>query len=1002
MSGPDVTATHFPKPPPVVTRYAVPSQPPQYSNSPGSYGPSPPPYQHPGSAPPIQSYPPAQGSYPPPQYGGSAAPYSHYPSPQSYSAPPPSAQYGQGYQSPPQNRYPHNSAPQYNGSPAQSYAPSATQYQSPVGQFPSRSNSYTGPPPPKWNKLTPVSASSPFSASPQQQQIQQRQGSSSQREYSGTPIQQPQQNPLNESGQDSYAPQQTPQALSPGFNANEASQISQGSPVNDTCDLPKSATESIPSSRASTPYRRYGSVSSASDKQDAPSISVKSSPASLTGHVPEPVSLAEEAALMEAAKDAASKSSEEECGEEGEYTEEDLLQDEFNWDFKKIFKEPTPTEHVALSQPLSYTFTVTPVPLMDPRWAGSVSRYARKENLKEYLKPIRTQPQWDYLKEDPAFSDVKLEGPLIPLKELREWMIQRHGVAETTEAEDNSEVIDEIMTGEVRDEPENSRKRAWTDEQEDVDNDIQLEATVEKSIEQPSKRQRNETVEHDCTIVASPGTPIPGTPIIGRSGTPTFGEADDVWAPEPGEAASIPIDPTEALLASLGVSGAPKPVREESNLVAIEDQYATPPIGSIPHSMSPQAHASSNGTPHNNVVQNISQQGTQGSPPGPPQIHPGYGNPQYNNQQQGSSPNGNPYGPPQSNGPYSNHGVPVYNNNMPLQSNPNYAPPQQYSGPYNQPPPQRQPSFDNNQYGPPQGQYLPQVQYGPPQNQYPQQPPYNGPPNVQYGAPQPQWNTPLQGQYNGPPQYGPPQDQYGPPQGQYGGLPQGQYAQPHGQYPGPPQGQWGLPQNQFGPPQGQYNNGYPHNQGPPQYENPAYSPQDNPQYPDARHQGNQPHQQFNNEGPQPPRQDSGYASARGSYSNSSGPHASNGFTNGGSPQQKPPQTNGNKQIAKPPTEAVNAMPSAEHTSKKEAEKSEVNLESEDADIKEPESPLSPTSAEILGKLTQPAKPRKIIRVISGKNKNQTDDAAKKSKRAAPVVAEAYRFVNPLSYTLHRF
>lgn len=64
-----------------------------------------------------------------------------------------------------------------------------------------------------------------------------------------------------------------------------------------------------------------------------------------------------------------------------------------------------------------------------------------------------------------------------------------------------------------------------------------------------------------------------------------------------------------------------------------------------------------------------------------------------------------------------------------------------------------------------------------------------------------------------------------------------------------------------------------------------------------------------------------------------------------------------------------------------------------------ESPLSPTSAEILGKLTQPAKPRRIVRVISGKNKdaNRTadDPSPKKLKRAAPVVAEAYRYEQSL-------
>jgi hypothetical protein len=52
-------------------------------------------------------------------------------------------------------------------------------------------------------------------------------------------------------------------------------------------------------------------------------------------------------------------------------------------------------------------------------------------------------------------------------------------------------------------------------------------------------------------------------------------------------------------------------------------------------------------------------------------------------------------------------------------------------------------------------------------------------------------------------------------------------------------------------------------------------------------------------------------------------------------------------------------------------------------------------------LTQPSKPRKIIRVISGKNKDasrQADDSpAKKAKRPAPVVAEAYRYVRHHEY-----
>jgi hypothetical protein len=92
----------------------------------------------------------------------------------------------------------------------------------------------------------------------------------------------------------------------------------------------------------------------------------------------------------------------------------------------------------------------------------------------------------------------------------------------------------------------------------------------------------------------------------------------------------------------------------------------------------------------------------------------------------------------------------------------------------------------------------------------------------------------------------------------------------------------------------------------------------------------------------------------------------------------------------------NDTPSPIELAEKKKE-SEAKVDNEDPKANEPvESPLSPTSAEILGKLTQPSKPRKIIRVISGRNKDasrQTEDSpVKKSKRPAPVVAEAYSYV----------
>lgn len=696
------------------------------------------------------------------------------------------------------------------------------------------------------------------------------------------------------------------------------------------------ADESKASSRANTPFGRRESVASAIQKTASHELGTPNG-----------------------------KEPEKSVPEEGEVDDEE---EQFNWDDKYIFKEPPKPETVALAQPLSTTFASTPVPQVDPRSTRSVSRYARNDNIKEFTRSIRSAPQWSYLQEDPAFSDAPLEGPLIPLHEVPAWTAKRHGITEPGPVED----VDDTIIVEDTITVESSRKRAWssTDDQEDIDDQIQLEAASEVVDEGPAnKRQKNAEMEQEDVQMQEPGeepeenrlkTPTIGTPVLGRSGTPCLANVDDAWAPEPGEraaSASCPEDPTEKLLASLGVTGAPKPVKHEPlppYISPVDEQYESPttasssqpPVSSQPAANTPTPNPQHSNTPP--VQQNQYASGAQGgSQPGPPS------NPSYANLPPANSPNGNP--------PYAN-GPPPHAQN----GNPQYGPPQSgswsnapppnppYAGPSHGSPPQYGPPFNppyNNAYLPPSAQQG-YPQYGPPR-----QPSYgNGPtPNVQYGGPQYSTAPPQNVQYGGPPQYG-----YGPPQNPQYGAPQ--YANPeYGNAPpqGPPQYFNGPPQPPYGnaPPQGppQYANGPP--QGYPQYANGP--PQGQPQY------GSGPSQNQTPYGNVPPRQDSGYVSARGSYSNGSshncfGNNPQNGHPEGQQPVPGNAQHNGQgPEISSNPE---NAPPEPEQ------------MERKGSDTGATSSPLSPTSAEILGKLVQPTR----------------KPSAGKVKRPQPVVADAYR------------
>jgi hypothetical protein len=694
--------------------------------------------------------------------------------------------------------------------------------------------------------------------------------------------------------------------------------------------------------------------------------------------------------------------------EEGEASENDDAEEEFNWELKHIFKEPERAEWVALAQPLSASFKSTPVPLIQA-WSTqvpSISRYARKDNIKEFVRSIRSSPQWSYLQEDPAFTDAKLEGPLIPLSEVGAWMEARHAANATPEPESL----------------EPSRKRARSeeeegevdDEQDDVDNQIILEASGD---EPPSKRVKNEDTEEQSN--ERMGTPAAlMTPILGRSGTPCLAAADDAWAPSPGEIAAGEVDTTEAFLASLGVSGSPKPVQKQETLPPhlnqSEGQHQSPQSGSSQTPLS--GRPTTNPTPPNPQQRN-----------GPPPMNNAYPNGPQSQPQ---------YGPP-TNAPYANgpamSGPPM--NGPPMngpQGPPQYGPPANaavghaHYGPAVNPPYAQPPNapYNNPQYGPPVNAYGPpnpsvNPQYAPHQNQpYGGAQPYNGPQGP------PQWGPPAPTPYGNPqypPQYVPPVNPpygNGPPVNYQQSLQQGapQYGPQRNNSWGngaPVPGPYGAAP-QYGPPQNvpygantpqQYGNGQPgpYPNVPQQYGNSQPGPYTNGP------QGNFPYpngplsQQPNGYAPNgnaPPRQDSGYVSARGSYSNGSGPVDFNNQNGPQNPQN--PQNIQNPQFAQNPQHSQNLQNNqnaAPQPPQDENRRSDQSNNAPEEDISptqqnerrnsgDTDSSLSALEAELLGGgKFDSTKPKRKTSSGEGPERRKS---LKKPTRPQPVVAEAYR------------
>lgn len=244
-----------------------------------------------------------------------------------------------------------------------------------------------------------------------------------------------------------------------------------------------------------------------------------------------------------------------------------------------IFNEDTHSPAVPINKTLSNNFTDPPSYLGFENADTIVSQFVTRENLEEFKLSIRDTLHWSTAKNDPAFAELSSAPNLIPFDEVRSWMEDRHTTrSRIGSPADRGEIVNEDL--ERRDRPEaNGVKRPRSPE-------MQLEKSSPKRVKaeqdyNPAGDGKECEEESSPRIHRSDTSPEiwpSATPVPHRSVTPSLGTEDDAWAPQPGEGLiSQPVtkDPTEALLASLGVSGEPKPVRDTTG--NNPDIYDKPP-----------------------------------------------------------------------------------------------------------------------------------------------------------------------------------------------------------------------------------------------------------------------------------------------------------------------------------------------------------------------------------------------------------------------------------------
>jgi hypothetical protein len=241
---------------------------------------------------------------------------------------------------------------------------------------------------------------------------------------------------------------------------------------------------------------------------------------------------------------------------------------EFQWNLEKIFAEVVQNDADPIDRPLPTVYNEEPI--LPPAYNANaiIGKYVRPNNLDIFARDIRLSLHWPSLKTDPVFNEINFNSPLIPLDDIESWIQHRQSIFNLAESVPNSVQHLSVLEQASSEEQGTSSKSTY------------------RGASSGSHRSKKHQAPYGGMDGASDSTRPPRdvtpavnrsiSPIFGRSGTPSLGADDDVWAPQPGEGQMMtsPVtDSTEALLASLGVTGSPKPVAPKNTILLSSPTY---------------------------------------------------------------------------------------------------------------------------------------------------------------------------------------------------------------------------------------------------------------------------------------------------------------------------------------------------------------------------------------------------------------------------------------------
>lgn len=222
----------------------------------------------------------------------------------------------------------------------------------------------------------------------------------------------------------------------------------------------------------------------------------------------------------------------------------DTTIDEFDIDWEEsVFKDLLTVFAIAILTPLSTQVDDEPL-TSDVSDAPIKSKYVRPGNLEVFILPIQKSLHWAILRTDPALAKIDEAYPAVPLEMWDEYREERKkrkqfGAQLYSNAQDD---------------------QSYDAIQEDADDQSMRESSAESN----GRRERSRSGVRQFSAGSQRNSRSRSrTPGNSRGATPAIEDEDELWASRASEApvkTATCVDSAEAVLASLGVTGAPKPI----------------------------------------------------------------------------------------------------------------------------------------------------------------------------------------------------------------------------------------------------------------------------------------------------------------------------------------------------------------------------------------------------------------------------------------------------------